>query len=80
MLSMISSAFAKRTDDTWTQRQAVLSDVAEQYLETVVGVRSRFLVGRALPPADFINTELERRGVNWRVRNVAGERCEFLEI
>jgi hypothetical protein len=80
MLSMISSAFVNQTDDTRIQRTAVLNEITEHYLETVVGIRGRFLVGRALPPADFINAELARRGIGWRVRNVAGERCEFLEI
>jgi hypothetical protein len=80
MMSIISSALAKRADDQWVQRRAVLNDITEQYSETVVGIRGRFLFGRGLPPADFINTELERLGASWRVRNVAGERCEFVDI
>ena len=79
-MSIISSALAKRADDTWAQRRVVLSDITEQYSEAVVGIRGRFLFGRGLPPADFINTELERLGMSWRVRNVSGERCEFVDL
>jgi hypothetical protein len=80
MMAIVSSVLAKRADDTWAQRRAVLSDITEQYSETVVGIRGRFLVGHGLPPAEFINTELERMGAGWRVRNVAGEKCEFVDL
>jgi hypothetical protein len=61
-------------------RRTVLRDIAEQYRTDVVGVRSRFLAGLDLPPAEFINDELQRQGASWRVGRVAGGKCDFIEV
>jgi hypothetical protein len=62
------------------ERRNVLRDITEQYLTNVVGVRSRFLADLELPPAEFINDELQRQGALWRVGKVAGRKCDFIEI
>ena len=69
-----------KAEVTGIDRRAMLHDIAEQYRADVVGVRSRFLAGVELPPAEFINGELQRQGVSWRVGKVAGSKCDFIEV
>jgi hypothetical protein len=69
-----------RPEPAGSDRRDVLRGIAEQYRTDVVGVRSRFLAGMDLPPAEFINDELQRQGASWRVGKVAGGKCEFVEV
>ncbi len=62
------------------ERRNTLREITEQYLDTVVGVRSRFVADLELAPAEFINGELQRQGASWRVGKVAGRKCDFIEI
>lgn len=73
----MQTPFTRSADEGASQRHTLLGEIAEHYLETIVGVRPRFARGFGLPPADFINEELQRRGVSWRVQRVNGVRCEF---
>jgi hypothetical protein len=76
---MNTKTFA-RPESAGIDRRSVLRDIAEQYRTDVVGVRSRFLAGMELPPAEFINDELQRQGASWRVGKVAGGKCDFIEV
>ncbi len=40
----------------------------------------RMKAGLELPPADFINSRLEKLDESWRVRNVRGRDCEIYEL
>ena len=71
---------SKAPQPDYAIRRAVLDDIRSQYLTNVVGVRSRFAAGIGLPPADYINQELMRLGLSWRVGAVHGGRCEFRNI
>lgn len=51
------------------RKREVLFEIEEEFRSTVVGVKSRFLANLYRPPADYINTELQRRGEAWRVDN-----------
>jgi hypothetical protein len=53
------------------RKREVLFEIEEEFRATVVGVKSRFLAGMHRAPADYINTELQRRGEVWRVDNSA---------
>jgi hypothetical protein len=69
-----------KPESAGSERRDVLRNIAEQYRTDVVGVRSRFLAGMELPPAEFINDELQRQGVSWRVGKVVGGKCEFVDV
>jgi len=80
MLQMKLAASAKRADSTLAERPAVLQEITELYMTTVVGVRGRFLQSIAKPPPDFINAELERLGETWRVAKTMGSGYAILDL
>jgi hypothetical protein len=49
------------------RKREVLFEIEEEFRATVVGVKSRFLASLHRPPADYVNSELQRRGEAWRV-------------
>jgi hypothetical protein len=71
---------AFKPESAGIERRNTLRDIAEQYRTDVVGVRSRFLAGLELPPAEFINDQLKRQGASWRVGKVAGGKCDFIDV
>jgi hypothetical protein len=76
----MSTKIFSKPESAGGDRRNTLHDIAERYRTDVVGVRSRFLAGVELPPAEFINDELQRQGASWRVGKVAGSKCDFIEV
>lgn len=62
------------------ERAAILSKLTNLYILSHDGISPRMAAGMELPSADFLNAELERQGVKWRVRSVNGPNAETYDI
>ena len=59
---------------------AVLRQLTQLYVFDHGAISADLLAGRELPPEDWLNAELRRRGESWRVRNVQGPIAEIYNI
>ena len=62
------------------QRGAVLSQLTQLYILGHGGITPRMAAGMELPPADFLNGELEKQHAAWRVRRTDGPNAETYEV
>lgn len=63
-----------------SQRAAVLRQLTHLYILSNGGISSRMMAGLELPPEEFLNKELERQGLPWRVRNVSGANADTYDV
>lgn len=62
------------------RRQSILRQLTELYMMSNDGISSRMAAGMELPPADFLNEELEKLGESWRVHSVNGQNADIYEL
>lgn len=62
------------------RRSGVLRQLTQLYIFSHDGITPRMMAGMELPPAEFLNPELERSGETWRVRSVNGAKVETYNI
>lgn len=62
------------------RREEVLRHLTEIYVLRGQHVSERMRAGLELAPTAFLNAELERQGVKWRVRVTDGPAAESFEI
>lgn len=68
---------AKTMMPTEAERAEALRQITKLYILSNDGISSRMMAGLELPPASFINGELERQNAKWRVRNVKDGSAEI---
>lgn len=61
-------------------RHILLGRLTAEYQHSHQNLSRRMLAGLELPPAEWINAELEKLDEPWRVRNIRGRNCEIYEI
>jgi hypothetical protein len=62
-------------------RQILLGRLTAKYQDANRDIVSeRMKAGLELPPAEWINAELEKLEEPWRVRNIHGRNCEIFEL
>ncbi|MCB2060132.1 MAG: hypothetical protein R3E09_08960 [Novosphingobium sp.] len=61
-------------------RGVKLKLLTQQYLSLNQGVSSRVEAGTELAPIEFLNQQLKREGVKWRVREVNGLVADTYDI
>ena len=62
------------------RRAGILRQLTQLYIASNDGISPRMASGMELPPADFLNAELERSGERWRVKNVNGPNAETYDV
>jgi hypothetical protein len=62
------------------RREEVLGHLTKIYVLRGQGVSERMRAGLELAPTAFLNAELERQGVKWRVRVTDGLTAESFDI
>ena len=62
------------------QQRDVLRQLTQLYILSHDGISPRMAAGLELPPADFINAELERQHAVWRVSKVDGAEAETYDL
>ncbi|MEG8024094.1 hypothetical protein QP162_05930 [Sphingomonas aurantiaca] len=71
---------AKSTVPNEAERAEALRQITRLYILSNDGISSRMMAGLELPPAEFINGELERQNAKWRVTNVKGASAEIYAL
>lgn len=62
-------------------RQILLGRLTVKYQDAYRDIISeRMKAGLELPPAEWINAELEKLEERWRVRNIRGRDCEIFDL
>ena len=59
-------------EDSLVAREAFVRQLTHLYILHNVGVSNEMKIGLELPPADWLNSQLEERSKTWRVRNIRG--------
>jgi hypothetical protein len=77
---ILRGRFGKDDQAEQSRRTTVLGKITALYIANHDGISSRMMVGLELPPAEFLNAELEKQGETWRVRSVQGPKAETYEI
>ena len=62
------------------RRSSLLSELYRRHAVEVAGENGEMFYRDTLPPDAWVNSQLARRGEDWRVHNVDGFRCEIYEI
>lgn len=62
------------------RRNAVLAGITELYVSRNVAVTRGMRGGTDYAPAWFLNSELKRRGLNWRVADGAGKTTDVFDV
>lgn len=62
------------------RRNAVLAGITELYVTRNVAVTRGMRSGSDYAPAWFLNSELKRRGLNWRVAASAGKTTDVFDV
>ncbi len=62
------------------ERTDILRQLTNLYMLTHDGISSRMMAGMELPPANFLNAELERQGANWRVKEVVDAKAHIVDL
>ena len=66
--------------DEQGRRSSLLSELYRRHAVEVAGENGEMVYRDTLPPDAWVNSQLARRGEDWRVHNVDGFRCEIYEI
>lgn len=63
-----------------TQRGALLAQITRAYMAEHDGITGRMMAGLELAPVEYLNTELARQGMRWRVLSVQGAQAQTYDL
>jgi hypothetical protein len=61
-------------------RDAILAKITHLYILSHDGISPRMAAGLELPPSDFVNAELAKMGLDWRVGKTEGAKVELVPV
>lgn len=66
--------------DESVRRGSILSDLLRLYMLSSDGISNEMAAGLELPPIDWMNAELSKRGERWRVATAQGRNVQTYEV
>jgi hypothetical protein len=75
-----AEAGTPRDENRTAGRLALLRQLTVLYINDHDGISPQMMAGLELPPAGWLNTELEKLRANWRVRSVNGPNAETYDV
>lgn len=67
-------------DDKRGERAQMLTRLTQLYINSHDGITSEMMSGLELPPAEWLNAQLERYGADWRVRSTRGPNADIYGV
>lgn len=69
----------RRLTDPMRMRLKLLQDLCREHAVATACENGEIIYRNVLPPVAWLNHHLERLGLTWRLRDVEGNRCTFVD-